>query len=513
MAEESKPVLVIGATGYVGGRLVPRLLEAGYRVRAMGRSPAKLKCRPWAAHSEAELAEGDVLDRDSLKKAARGCSAAYYLVHSMVSGGSQFAEADRTSARNMVEAAAEGGLERIIYLSGLGSHEDPSLSEHLRSRHEVEAILRSGPVPVTVLRSAMILGSGSASFEMLRYLTDRLPVMLTPKWVHTLVQPIAISNVLGYLEACLEHDETIGQVFDIGGPEVVSYEKLIEIYTEVAGLSKRKIIPLPFLTPHLSALWIHLLTPVPASIAQPLAEGLATEVVCRNSRIRLLIPEKLLDCRETVRRALDKTEQARVDTCWSDAGALAPPEWTYCGDADYAGGTILECGYNIRLKAAPEEVWQPIVRIGGQNGWYYADSLWGIRGWLDRFVGGAGLRRGRRHPSELYVGDALDFWRVLEVEAPYHLMLLAEMKLPGEAILEFKITSLADGVTELRQLSRFLPKGLAGLAYWYSLYPFHELIFGGMLKTIADAVKKPVLRGPERFTPKIQHACRINPNV
>jgi uncharacterized protein YbjT (DUF2867 family) len=479
-------------------------------VRAMGRSLAKLKCRPWAVHPAAELVEGDMLDRNSLRHAVQGCSVAYYLVHSMVSGGAGFAEADRTSARNMAEAAAEAGLERIIYLSGLGSREDPSLSEHLRSRHEVEDLLRSGPVPTTVLRSAMILGSGSASFEILRYLTDRLPVMLTPKWVQSLVQPISISNVLGYLEGCLAHEETIGEVFDIGGPDVLTYEKLIEIYCEVAGLSKRRIIRVPFLTPSLSALWIHLVTPVPASIAQPLARGLATDATCHNHRIRNIIAEKLISCRETIRRALDKTEQARVDTCWSDAGELHAPEWTYCGDAEYAGGTILECGYRIRLRAAPEEVWQPIVRIGGPNGWYYADALWGIRGWMDRFLGGAGLRRGRRNPRSLYVGDALDFWRVLEIEAPRHLMLVAEMKVPGEAILDFTLTPLGGGITELRQLSRFLPRGLTGLAYWYSLSPFHEQIFGGMLKTIAEAIKKPVVQGPERFTPRMRNACRYN---
>ncbi len=504
-----KPVLVIGATGYVGGRLAPQLLEAGYRVRAMGRSKSKLACRPWSQHPLLELAQGDALDLESLKNASRGCRAAFYLVHSMISAEDRFVEADRKAARNMVSAAAEAELERILYLSGLGNADDPSLSKHLKSRQEVGEILHSGPTPATVLRAAMILGSGSASFEILRYLADRLPVMVTPQWVQTPVQPIAISNVLQYLQGCLESDQTAGETFDIGGPEILTYENLIQTYAEVAGLSKRRIIPVPFLSPHLSSLWIHLLTPIPATIARPLAEGLLNKVVCTDNRIRSIIPLKLLDCRETIRIALEKTEQQCVETCWSDAGALLPPEWTHCGDAEYAGGSILECGYRVRLKAEPEEVWNPIVKIGGKNGWYFGNSLWGIRGWLDRFIGGSGLRRGRRHPTQLYVGDALDFWRVLEVDPPRHLMLLAEMKLPGEAILEFKIKPVGDGQTELEQLSRFVPRGLSGLAYWYSLFPFHEWIFGGMLRTIARELGKPITQGPERFTPKLQHACRI----
>lgn len=506
----SRPILVIGATGYVGGRLVPRLMEAGYRIRALARSVPKLRCRPWGGHPFLEIVEGDVLDLASVKRAARGCRAAFYLVHSMTSAHDEFVEADRKSARNIVEAAAEAGLQRIIYLGGLGEENDPTLSEHLRSRHEVGRILKSGPVPATVLRAAMILGSGSASFEMLRYLVDRLPVMLTPRWVDTPVQPIAITNVLSYLQGCLEHDETVGQTFDIGGSDILTYRRLIEIYSEEARLPKRRVIPLPILSPHLSSLWIHLVTPIPASIARPLAEGLATQVVCRDNRIRSIIPQELLDCRETIRLALEKTAQQRIETCWSDAGGLLPPEWTYCGDAQYAGGAILKCGYRIRLKAKPEEIWEPIVRIGGKTGWYHGNLLWRLRGWLDLLAGGVGLRRGRRSPTQLYIGDALDFWRVLEVEAPRRLMLLAEMKLPGEAILEFKITPLPNGETELQQLSRFVPRGLAGLGYWYSLYPFHEWIFGGMLRTIAKAVGKAVTRGPERFTPKIQHACPID---
>jgi uncharacterized protein YbjT (DUF2867 family) len=492
-----KPVLVTGSTGYVGGRLVPKLLEADYRVRAMGRSIAKLQARPWAKHPLLELAWGDVLDYESLLAAAQGCRAAFYLVHSMMADPKGFSETDRAAAQNMVRAATEARLDQLIYLGGLGSTEDPTLSKHLRSRHEVAEILQSGQVPVTFLRAAMILGSGSASFEILRYLVDRLPVMITPRWVHNPVQPIAIRNVLNYLQGCLEHEETRGQTFDIGGPEVLTYRQLFDIYAQEAHLRRRLIIPVPVLTPTLSSLWIHLVTPVPASIARPLAEGLSNPVVCKDNRIRDIIPQELMDCRQAIKVALERVKQQRIDTCWMDAGAMVPPEWTHYGDTSYAGGTILDCSYTVQIKATPEEVWQPIIRIGGDTGYYFGNYLWRLRGWIDRLLGGIGFRSGRRHPSELRVGDALDFWRVLEVDPPHRLLLLAEMKLPGEAVLEFHLIPLAGDKVELSQNSRFLPRGLGGMAYWYILVPFHHWIFRGMLKAMAAAVGKPILKGPE----------------
>jgi uncharacterized protein YbjT (DUF2867 family) len=496
---QSKPILVTGATGYVGGRLVPRLLAAGYRVRALGRSLKKLQGRPWGRHPHMELAQGDVLDYDSLVQAVRGCGAAYYLVHSMTAATRDFAATDRRAAQNLARAAAAAGLERIIYLGGLGGEDDPQLSEHLRSRLEVARLLKSGPVPVTFLRAAMILGSGGAAFEIMRYLVDRLPVMLTPLWVHNPVQPIAITNVLGYLIGCLEPEAVKGQTFDIGGPEVVTYRQLFDLYAEEAGLPRRLIIPVPVLTPRLSSYWIHLITPVPASLAQPLAEGLRNPVICRDNHIREIIPQELLDCRQTIRLALQRLAQQQVETCWSDAGQAVPPEWTSCGDAAFAGGTVLSLGYRLRLRATPEKVWEPLVRIGGETGWYYGRALWGLRGWIDRLLGGSGLRRGRRHPREIRPGDALDFFRVLEVEPPRRLLLLAEMKLPGEATLEFRLTGRPDGQTELTQTARFLPRGLGGLAYWYLLYPFHRGIYPGMLKAIAAASGQAVTAGPERL--------------
>ena len=506
---KSDPILVTGATGYVGGRLVPDLLAAGYRVRAMGRSLGKMACRPWAGDSRVELVQGDVLDLESVKKAAAGCRTAYYLVHSMIAQKEKFVEADRRAAHNMVAAATAAGLERIIYLGGLAEAGEAALSKHLQSRIEVADILQSGPVPTTDLRAPMILGSGSASFEILRYLVERLPAMVTPRWVQSLNQPIAIRDVIAYLVGCLEHEQTSGETFDIGGPDILTYRDLLEIYAEEAGLRKRLIIPVPVLTPTLSAYWIRFISPVPTSIALPLTEGLTSDAVCTENRIRNIIPRKLLSCREAIRLALERLKQEQVNTCWMDAGELIAPEWAHCGDADWAGGTIMNCGYRAQIKAKVEEIWRPVSKIGGKTGWYYLDILWRLRGIMDRLAGGVGLRRGRRHPTDLMVGDALDFWRVLEVEPPRRLLLLAEMKTPGEALLEFQITPIGDNQAELQMHSRFLPKGLGGILYWYVLYPFHEWIFYGMLKSIAKSIGKPIVGGPRRFTPKLQASCRL----
>jgi uncharacterized protein YbjT (DUF2867 family) len=503
------PILVTGATGYVGGRLIPALLDAGYRVRAMARTLAKVGCRPWSHHDQVELVQGDALDPDSLKKAAAGCRAAYYLVHSMIAQKQQFVAADRQAARNMVEAAGAAGLERMIYLGGLAEARHRSLSKHLQSRIEVADILQSGPVPTTDLRTPMILGSGSASFEILRYLVERLPIMITPRWVRSLNQPIAIRNVITYLVGCLENEQTIGQTYDIGGPDVLTYRDLLDVYAEEAHLPRRVIIPVPVLTPTLSALWIHLISPVPTAIALPLTEGLTSDAVCTENRITSIIPQKLLTCREAIRLALDRIRQERVDTCWMDAGNLPEPEWAHCGDADWAGGAIMNCGYRARLQASAADVWQSVRSIGGKTGWYFGNFLWQLRGIIDRLVGGVGLRRGRRHPSEIGVGDALDFWRVLEIEEPRRLLLVAEMKTPGDALLEFQITPAAGGQVELQMLSRFLPKGIWGLVYWYAFYPFHQWIFFGMLKGIAKSINKPIVDGPQRFTPKLHTSCAV----
>ncbi len=503
---KSKPILVTGATGYVGGRLIPALLKAGYHVRALARNLEKASCRPWAHHERVELVAGDVLDLQALTQAAKNCQATYYLVHSMIAQKENYVEADRQGAINMASAAASAGVGRIIYLGGLAETKGGALSKHLKSRIEVADILQAGQVPTTVLRTPVILGSGSASFEMMRYLVERLPIMTTPRWVHSMNQPIAIRNVITYLVGCLKFEETTGQTYDIGGPDILSYRDLLDIYAEEAGLPKRLIIPLPVLTPTLSALWIHLISPVPKSIALPLTQGLTSHAVCTENRIQAIIPQQLLTSRETIRLALNRLRQEQVDTCWMDAGELLVPEWAHCGDAQWAGGTIMNCGYRIRLRASSEEIWRPISRIGGKTGWYFGNSLWRLRGLIDRLAGGVGLRRGRRHSTDIGVGDALDFWRVLDVDAPHRLLLVAEMKTPGEALLEFKITPQADGMAELSMLSRFLPKGLFGIIYWYVLYPFHQLIFHGMLQSIAKYIDSTASM-PERFTPKLPTTC------
>lgn len=489
MEKKYQNILVLGATGYVGGRLLPRLLSGGYKVRASGRSLEKLKSRFWAGHASVELAEVDVHDEDSLRAALQGIDVAYYLVHSMNPQSADFEEADRRAAMSMARLARECGLKRIIYLGGLGEF-DSNLSKHLKSRQEVSEILRSGSVPVTVLRAAMIIGSGSVSFEILRYLVDRLPVMITPRWVNTPNQPIAIKNVIEYLFGCLEKEETAGQVFDIGGQEVVSYLQLMRIYAEEAGLRKRLVIPVPILSPHLSSLWIHLITPVPNYIAQPLAEGLRNPVICKDHRIEWIIKQDLLDCREAIRRALMRIQFNYVETSWADAGVIPQYSLAQPGDPEWAGGMILQ-DKRVKMIAAPaEKVWAVVARIGGEHGWYHGTWLWVLRGFIDRVVGGVGLRRGRRDAERLAVGDALDFWRVASVKENDHLSLAAEMKLPGLATLDFSVKAIDPNLCELTQHARFQPRGLAGILYWYALIPLHEYIFGGMLKKIARIAQR-----------------------
>jgi len=495
---DHRPVLIAGATGYIGARLIPRLLQAGYRVRALARTPGKIEGRTWSDHPNLEIVRGDVLDLETLSAACRGCRAAYYLVHSMNHVSVDFVSTDRTAAGNMARAAELCGIERIIYLGGLGESSE-ILSEHLSSRTEVAEILTGGKVPVTVLRAAMIIGSGSASFEILRYLVERLPIILTPRWVDVPCQPIGVRNVLYYLIGCLECAETLGRTFDIGQDQVVSYRQLMEVFAEEAGLPKRLIIALPLLTPRISSLWIHLLTPVPAVLARPLAEGLRNRVVCRESSIRELIPQELYDCRLAIRLAQQRVREHQVESSWIDAGVIPPAEWSTPGDPDWTGGTIYNDSRQILLAGKPEEVWKAVVSIGGEAGWYYADWLWKIRGVLDQLAGGVGLHRGRRTQEDISAGEALDFWRVARVTKHERLLLVAEMKLPGEATLDFRLEEIAPGQTLLTQVACFLPQGFLGLLYWYSVTPFHNFIFDGMLRGFAKVSGKGIIRGPERM--------------
>ncbi len=492
---DQKPVLVVGATGYVGCRLVAHLRIGGFRVRAMARSRAKLGIFAGQEDRGVESVEADVLDRESLRRACEGCSVAFYLVHSMGSHRGDFSRADREAAGNMAWAAERTGLARIIYLGGLGE-ESPDLSEHLRSRDEVGRILHSGSVPVTVLRAAMIIGSGSASFEILRYLVDRLPVMITPRWVDTECQPVPIRTVLTYLSGCLVAPETAGGTFDIGGPEIVTYRRLMRIYAEEAGISRRLILPVPVLSPRLSSYWIHLLTPVPAALARPLAEGLINRVVCHEERILALVPQERFDCRQAIRLALAGSNRKIMDPEGKEEEP-GPPEGPYPGDPPWSGGSVYGERRRVVLEATPEEAWVPVGRIGGKTGWYHADWLWRLRGLLDRLAGGIGLRRGRRDDVDLRAGDPVDFWRVRSVSPGEHLILVAEMSLPGCAVLAFRIRRLDRGTVELVQESYFVPKGLGGILYWAAVSPLHGFVFEGMLKAIAARTGKRVVRGPE----------------
>ena len=482
--QEAKPVLVTGASGYIGGRLVPRLLVAGYRVRCLAREPRKLDSRPWAADPGVEVVRCDVNDREPLVAAMHGCGAAYYLVHSMMVAGPAYRERDRMLATTFAQAADAARLERIVYLGGLGETGE-RLSEHLASRREVEAALGSGSVPVTVFRAAMIIGSGSASFEILRFLVERLPVMVTPRWVRTEAQPIAIGNVLHYLVACLDCPASVGRTFDIGGAEVMTYREIMQVMAAALGLRKRFIIPVPVLTPRLSSLWIHLVTPISHRIARPLAEGLRNRVVCRDDSAHHLMPQRLLTIREAIDEALGTTRARDVETVWFDAGPMP-------GDPDWSGGKVFVDRRSTKVNAPPEAVYRVVSRIGGDQGYYAVDWLWHVRGWMDRLVGGPGLRRGRRDPEQLSYGAALDFWRVTGIESNRRLELRAEMRLPGEALLSFEISTDEGGsrASELIQTARFKPKGLMGLAYWYAVMPLHGLVFGGMLRGIRRAAER-----------------------
>lgn len=470
------PIAIAGATGYVGGRLVPRLLELGYAVRCLARSPEKLTGRDWAKQSGVEIALTDLADEEGLTERLRGCASAFYLVHSMTSASADYVRQDRNLAEIFARSARAAGVKRIVYLGGLGET-GPGLSKHLSSRREVEEALGSAGVPVTVLRAAMIIGSGSASFEILRYLVERLPVMITPKWVATACQPIAIRNVIGYLTGVLSKPETIGGVYDIGGPEVLTYRELMRQMAEALHLPRRYVIPLPVLTPRLSSYWIHLVTPLSKEIAKPLAEGLRNPVVCRDHRLADLIPQDLLTVQQSIAAAQKKIAEHDVETTWSMAGVIP-------GDPDWAGGTVFRDERKLRIQAPAWAVYRAVCRVGGGHGWYAADWLWKVRGFMDMLVGGPGLRRGRRDPESVSYGEALDFWRVCGIERDRRLALRAEMKLPGEARLIFEIAEQEKDFCELTQRALFMPRGLFGLLYWYAVVPLHNIVFEGMLHGI-----------------------------
>jgi uncharacterized protein YbjT (DUF2867 family) len=481
-------VLVTGATGYVGGRLVPELLRAGFEVRCLARRPAKLRDQPWIA--DVEVAEGDVGDPTAVRRASEGVDVAYYLVHSLGTGH-RFARRDLDMARGFVHGLADSPVQRLVYLGGLAPDTE-ELSAHLASRREVGEVLLASGIPTVVLRAAIILGSGSASFEMMRYLSERLPVMVAPRWVDTRIQPIAVRDVLRYLVAAATIPRSTSRGFDIGGPEILTYRQMMQRYAAIAGLSRRRIVGVPLLTPRLSSLWVGLVTPVPSSLARPLVESLRNEVVCKERDIAAYVPdppEGLLTFERAVRLALQKIREYDVATAWHSADLPGTPSDPLPTDPDWAGGTLYVDDRSTVVDAPVETVWRVVEGIGGDQGWYSWPLAWATRGVIDRVSGGPGLRRGRRHPYALAVGDALDWWRVEEVTGPHLLRLRAEMRLPGLAWLELMVRAQDDGRTVLRQRAVFHPHGLPGHLYWKAISPFHGIVFGGMQRNIARAAE------------------------
>lgn len=513
-------VLVTGVTGYVGGRLVPELLAGGHEVVCLVRSPEKLASRPW--RDEVEVVGADVRDPAAVTAALTGCDAAFYLVHSM-DGEGDFAARDRAMAESFRTGCEQAAVDRIVYLGGLGPDDDGDgevLSEHLRSRHEVGRILAGGPTTVVELRAAVVIGSGSVSFEMLRHLVEVLPVMVAPRWVLTRCQPIAIRDVLAYLTGVLDvADGDLARyargsrvVLEVGGPDVLTYREMMDQFARTAGLRRRLIVPVNVLSPQLSSHWIGLVTPLPTGLAKPLVASLVNEVVADTTAVDQLLPRECLPFATAVQLALRRVRDLEVPSSWADAelgrpGLVAqreagprararaalgdgegdPQAEPQPHDPDWAGGTVLS-DERVALSDAPvEDLFAQVCSIGGDRGWPAADLLWEVRGLFDAVLGGVGTRRGRRHPDQLAVGDALDFWRVEVIEPDRLLRLRAEMRVPGEAWLEFRTTPLPGGRSLLEQRARFVPRGLWGRVYWLAMLPFHAVIFPVMARRLAAA--------------------------
>lgn len=498
--EDAPLVAVTGVTGYVGGRLVPELLAAGYRVRAVARRPERLRGRPW--YDAVEIAQADASDPGQIRAALDGVDVAYYLIHSLGTGR-RFEQRDRSTALAFGRAAREAGVGRIVYLGGLAPDVE-DLSPHLASRTEVGEILLASGVPTTVLRAAVILGSGSASFEMMRYLTERLPAMTVPRWVENRIQPIAVRDVLRYLVGSASMPPDVNRAFDIGGSDVLTYRDMMQGYAEAAGLPRRIIVGVGVLTPRLSSLWVGLVTPVPSGIARPLVESLVHEVVCREHDIAEHVPDPpggLIGFDRAVRLALTRIREADVTTRWSSAGIPGVPSDPLPSDPDWAGGSLYVDERRTTVDASPAALWRVLEAVGGERGWYSWTLAWRVRGLLDRVVGGPGLRRGRRDPGRLVVDDAVDFWRVEDVRPGRLLRLRAEMRLPGLAWLELRVEPGDDGAdpgddarwttppVTFAQRAVFHPHGLLGQLYWWSVYPFHGVVFGGMQRNIARAAE------------------------
>ena len=486
---EKKLVLVTGATGYIGGRLVRELLDEGLAVRVLVRDKAKTRGHNW--ENQVEIFTGDANSEIDLAKALTGISVAYYLLHSL-NIGANFELIERQMAERFAIAAKNANVSQIVYLGGINN--DAEQSKHLSSRAQVGKVLHDSGVPTIELRAGMVIGSGSASFEMLRHLTHRLPIMTTPKWINNMTHPIAVRDVLWYLKKCSTLDHSVDGIFDIGGPDTLTYAELMQQFAKVSNLPKRIIISVPVLTPTLASHWIGLVTPLPRSLAKNLVQSLISEVIVDPkkdiSKIVSPPPGGTLPVKVAIEYALNKVDKSEVDTRWSDAMGSNSPWGKLATDPDWAGMSKFRDVRTIQSDAPAEKIWSQIESIGGVNGWFGADILWSIRGLLDTLVGGAGLRRGRRDPNKLRAGESLDFWRVEEIDHGRYLRLNAEMKLPGDAWLEFKLENTSKpGITKITQTATFIPKGLLGSLYWYSIAPFHFLVFPTMIRNIEKAAK------------------------
>lgn len=483
-------ILVTGATGYLGGRLVPRLIEAGHSVRVLVRNPRKLRDVPW--RDAVDVIVGDLTDASSLVDAVDGIDALYYLVHAMGAAG-DFEKTEKLSATNVARAAKAAGVSRIVYLGGLHPEGDISeLSRHLRSRAEVGNILLESGVPTIAFNAGVVIGSGSASFEMIRHLTEVLPYMPAPKWVRNFIQPIAVRDVLYYLVSALKLPDDLNRSFDIGGPDVLRYGQMMNGYAVEAGLHQRPIASLPVLTPWLASQWVNLVTPIPRLLAVPIIESLQFDCVVRDKSVSEFIPEPeggLTSYRASVRLALVKMGDGEVETSWQDATVVGAPSDPIPSDPEWTGHTVFTDLRERETPASAGALWAVVEGIGGENGWYSFPLAWALRGWLDKLVGGVGLRRGRRHPSTLNTGDALDFWRVESIDRGHSLRLRAEMKLPGRAWLELTVEDRGDAGAFYRQRAVFFPSGLGGRLYWVAILPFHGVIFSGMVNRILAAAE------------------------
>jgi uncharacterized protein YbjT (DUF2867 family) len=471
---KNRTILLTGATGYVGGRLRIRLENRSERLRCLARNPEFLKAR---VESHTEIVTGDARDPDAMRKALKGVSVAYYLVHLMSESGS-FSDAERKAARVFAAAAREAGVDRIIYLGGLGRW--PNLSKHLHSRQEVGRILRSSGVPTIEFRTSIIIGSGSLSFEMVRSLVRRLPLIVMPHWMHSLTQPIAVEDILDYLEMAVDIETSESLIYEVGGADQITYADLIREYAQQRGL-KRFFIPVPFVTHRPSGWWISLVTPLYSRVGKRLIDSVRNDTVVENHQALEDFTVRPRGIKAAIARALTKEDEELAATKWSDALSSNGPIKHWIGIS--FGGRLLETR-TIVARCAPEFAFMPIEQIGGKSGWYFGDWMWGLRGLIDQLVGGVGLRRGRRDPERLVPGDAVDFWRVAKIERNPLFIMEAEIKVPGRAWLQFELNPVEEG-SRIRLTAIFDPVGVTGLIYWYSMYPFHGMIFTGMLKTMA----------------------------